>query len=188
MCVRCISSTTAESMPVGSISSFFHSACRFSGASLSVAFGSSDQANCGHEEIRQVAGDLQIVRGRRSRSRRSCAASRRRLRIADLVIAALALRHQLERAHQHAAVVGVGRRARGDLAQQVARRDGVGIGAADAQLGFGRDAARPHVAEPAAHAVGAELALRLLGLVTIPHSRRLGIVGDCNHLIGCRIA
>ena len=109
------------------------------------------------------------------------------LRIADLVILGFALRHQLECAHQRPPVVRVGGSAGGYLAQKVSRRDRVFVGSADSQRGFGSNAAWPHVADLAANAFRAELALRLLGSVTIPHSLHLGTAGDYNHFIGCRI-
>ena len=91
--------------------------------------------------------------------------------------------------HQHAAVVGVGGRAGRDLAQQVARDDRVGVGAADPERRLGGDAARPHVAEPAADAVGAELALRVLRLVAVPHRGDVcAALAICDHLVDGRIA
>ena len=160
-------------MPVGSMPSFFQSACRFSGASFSVALGSSRPGELGHEDSppgRRRLPDRRVPSVAISKNARRLAQA---ARVGNLVFAALALRDQLQGAHQHAAVVGVGGGAGGDLAQQVARRDGVGVGAADAELRLGRDAARSHVAEPAANAVGAELALRVLGLVAVPDGRDL---------------
>ena len=187
MWVRCISSTTAESMPCGSISSFFHSACRFSGASFRVAFGSSDQANWRHEEVRQVAGDLQVVAalGLDLEELRDLAQP---ARIGDLVLAALALRHQLEGLHQHAAVVGVGGGAGRDLAQQVARDDGIRIRAANALRRLGGDAARPHVAQPAADARRCRTCTAAAGLVAVPDRGHLGGAGDVDHLVDGRVA
>ena len=115
----------------------------------------------GHEEVRQIAGNRHIVTAfgcDLEEARRDVQA----LRILDLIVAAFALRHQLQRAHQHAAVIGVRGCTGGNFTQQIARGNGVRIGSADAQLGPGRDAAGSHVAQAAANAVGAELALWML--------------------------
>ena len=73
--------------------SFFHSACRFSGASFRVGVGLFGPGKLGHEEVGQLAGDRQIVfafGGDVEELRGFVQAAR----VGDLVFAALALRHR----------------------------------------------------------------------------------------------
>ena len=108
-------------------------------------------------------------------------------RIDDLVFATLAGGHRLQGAHQHAAVIGVGSGAGSDLAQQVTRGNGVSIGAANPQMSFRGYAAGAHMAQAAANAVGAKLALRFLQLVTVKDRAHLGIIGNLDHIDRCLI-
>ncbi len=48
-------------MPFGSISSFFHSAWRFSGASASVRFGLFGPREFGHQAVGKFVRDSQVV-------------------------------------------------------------------------------------------------------------------------------
>ena len=102
--------------------------------------------------------------------------------IDNLVFPALAGGNLLQGAHQHTAVIGVGGGAGGNLAQQVACGNGIGIGAANPQMSFGGNAAGTHVAQAAADAVGAELALWLLQLVTVKDRAHLSVVGNFHHI------
>ena len=63
-----------------------------------------------------------------------------------------------------AAVIGVGSRSPGDLAEKIAGHNRIGICPADAARGLIRNPAGAHVADPAAEAFGAEPAGSLLGI------------------------
>jgi hypothetical protein len=84
----------------------------------------------------------------------SCRQGRQLGFVLDLVAAAFALGGQQQGVGQVAAVIGMGRRAAGDHANQIAGHDDVGRGPADSPLGplifEGADAAGAHVAVAAA--------------------------------------
>ena len=187
MCVRCINSTTAASMPFGCDIQLLPQSLPLLRRHLQRGVRLIRPGELRHEEIGQLAGDCQIVPLLGLDVERS-GDFVQPARIGDLVSAALPPCDQLQRLHQHAAVVGVRGGARGDLAQQVARGDRIGIGAADALAGFRGDAARAHVAEPAADAGHAEFALRLLALIAIPYRSDAFIPRDLDHTVNGRIA
>src|SRR6516162_6160850 len=105
-----------------------------------------------------------------------------------MVFTALPLRNQLEGSRQGASMIRVRSGAGGDLAQQIASRDGVGVGAANPLTRPRRNAAGAHVAEAAAHAGPPELALRLLALVAIPSGRDLLDPRNLHHFVDGAIA
>ena len=87
-----------------------------------------------------------------------------RLLVGNAVGTALAFRHFLEQQHQVATMIRVRRGPARDFAHVVARHDRVRVRTAHAARRLGRDAAGPHVAQAAAHAVLAEGALVALGV------------------------
>jgi len=151
----------AESTPAGSISSFFQSACLFLARASGVALGVVDQANLRGEELRQFA--------RRFRDRRdpSTAISKKRAASAtgagrDLVVSALAIGHQFQRAHT---ACGRDRSApRSGRSRRNRLRAVIVSASPESQLAG--VCARP-CGQPAATPVSRELALGLLRLVEI---------------------
>jgi hypothetical protein len=87
-----------------------------------------------------------------------------RLLVGNAVGTALAFRHFLEQQHQMAAMIRVRRGPARDLAHVVARHDRVRVRTAHAARRLRCDAAWPHVAQAAAHAVLAEGALVALSI------------------------
>ena len=84
------------------------------------------------------------------------------LLVGDLVVAAPAFADGLQTQDQMAGMIGVGGGTAGDFTQEVARHDGVGVRTADTQGRLGGDLAGAHVADFAADAFDAELALLAL--------------------------
>ncbi len=82
--------------------------------------------------VRQIQCHIECVASRLIDVPGPCRRTEPRL-VANDIIAAAALSHGLEQQRHTPAMVGVGGRARGHLAQQVAGDDRVGRGAADAR-------------------------------------------------------
>ena len=171
---------------MGLIPSLFHTRLAFFRSQLQSGVGLFGKGELGHEEVGQIVGDGQVVFAFAGNLEEP-GGFMQAAGVGDLVFPGFAGSHRFQRAHQHAAMIGVGGGTGGNLTQQVARGNGIGIGAADAEMGFGGDAARPHVTEAAANAVGAEFALRFLQLITVKDRARLGVIGNLDHIDRCLI-
>ena len=84
--------------------------------------------------------------------------------VPDYVIGNASFRCLFQQEDKMAAVIGVGSRSAGDLAEEIAGHNRIGIGPADAARGLIRNPAGAHVADPAAEAFGSEPAGILLGI------------------------
>ena len=107
--------------------------------------------------------------------------------VLDLVAAAVAFRHILQQQHQVPGMVGVRRRAARDLAEEIAGRDRVGVGAANPARGFRRDPAGTHVAVLAAHALLAETTLGFQRVVAVEDRADTVLDRLPHHLDRCRV-
>ena len=143
--------------------------------------GAFREGELGHEEVGQFTGNDQIVFALGGDLKEVCRFMQA-AGIDNLVFPGLTGGNLLQGAHQHAAMIGVGGGAGGNLAQQVAGGDGIGIGAADAQMSFGGNAAGTHMTQAATHPVGAELALWFLQLEPVKDRAHRGVVGNLHHI------
>jgi hypothetical protein len=86
--------------------------------------------------------------------------------VPDHVISNSAFCCLFQKEDEMTAVIGVGSRSPGDLAEKIACHNRIRIGPADAAGSLIRNPAWPHVTDPAAEAFGSEAAGTLLGIQT----------------------